>query len=111
MYQRTRRFGVLRIRLGPAIAGALIAFLLFGSSADAGGITVLQFTQFDSVDVVTATKSGGVVTLSSANADGGGVSIPVVITNFLGVSGVNILAFETYMNVTSSGSALIRGWL
>jgi hypothetical protein len=78
--------------------------LLLSSSANAG--TILQFGQANPSDIVTATDNGaGTTTLSSAgNVDGANVSIPVVITNFLGVS-VLIPAFETYVGVTSIGAA------
>jgi hypothetical protein len=79
--------------------------LLLGSNANAG--TVLQFGQINPHDVVTATDVAGVTTLSTAgNADGAGVSIPVTITNFMGNSGVNIPAFETFVGVTSTGAAM-----
>jgi len=84
---------------------ACAAMLLLSTSANAG--TVLQFGQTNPFDVVTATDNGaGTTTLSSAgNVDGGGVSIPVIITNFLGLS-VTIPAFETYVGVTSVGPAV-----
>jgi len=89
-----------------SFALACAALLLLGSSANAGSITVLQFGQTNPADVVTATEIGVTTTLSSAgNVDGGGVSIPVIITNFLGVPGVLIPAFETYVGVTSTGPA------
>jgi hypothetical protein len=90
-----RRF----IRLA-AFAGMTLMFL--GSHANGG--TVLQFTQFHAGDTVKASESGGVTTLSTAG-NGAGNSIPVVITNFLGVDGLNIPAFETFVNVKSSGAA------
>jgi hypothetical protein len=84
-------------------AGA--ALLLLCSSANAG--TVLQFGQINPADIVTATDSSGTTTLSTTgNVDGAGVSIPVVITNFLGAS-VLIPAFETYVGVTSVGPAVL----
>jgi hypothetical protein len=90
-----------------ACAFACAALLLLASSANAG--TVLQFGQEFPGDTVTATDSGGVTTLSTAgNASGGGVSIPVMITNFLG-SSVIINAYETFVGVTSSGPASSSG--
>jgi hypothetical protein len=64
------------------------------------------------LDVITASVSGGVTTLSTAgNADGAGVSIPVSISNYLGVPQVPfpILAFETFVDVHSTGSATTTG--
>lgn len=79
--------------------------LLWGSVASAG--TILQYAQTNPLDVVTATESGGVTTLSTAgNTDGGDVSIPVTISNFLGVPGLTIPAFETFVGVTSNGAAV-----
>jgi len=87
------------------IAFGFVAMMLLGSAAHGG--TVLQFGQISGFDVVTATDVAGVTTLSTAgNADGAGVSIPVIITNFLGVPGVDIPAFETYVGVASVGPAL-----
>jgi len=92
-----------------SFAFACVALLLLGSSTNAG-TTVLQFGQIDPTDIVTATDVAGVTTLSTAgNADGNNVSILVNITNFLGVPGVNIPAFETFVNVTSSGPAFSSG--
>jgi hypothetical protein len=86
-----------------SFAFACVASLLLGSSTQAG--TVLGFGQTNPNDVVTATESGTTVTLSTAgNADGGGVSIPVTITNFMGLSTFpGIPAFETFVNVTGTG--------
>jgi hypothetical protein len=86
-----------------SFAFACVASLLLGSSTQAS--TVLQFGQSNPNDVITATTSGGVVTLSTAgNADGGGVSVPVTITNFMGLSTFpGIPAFETFVNVTGTG--------
>jgi hypothetical protein len=92
--------------LSRAVALACVATLLLGARAQGGAITVLQFGQANPNDIVTATDTAGVTTLSTAgNADGGGVSIPVIITNYLGSTGVDIPAFETFVNVVSSGPA------
>jgi hypothetical protein len=97
-------FRFLARRARRCFACACGAFLLLGSCASAG--TVLQFGQINPSDHVRATDVAGVTTLSTTgNADGAGVSIPVKITNFLGVSGVNIHAFETYVGVHSVGAA------
>jgi hypothetical protein len=88
------------------LAIACVATLLLGAHANAGGVTVLQFGQINPSDVVTASESGGVTTLfTTGNADGGGTSIPVTITNLLGVSGINIPAFETFVNLSSTNVA------
>jgi len=91
------------------VALACAALLLLGSSANAG--TVLQFDQLNPADVVTATNVGGTSTTltTTGNVDGAGVSVPIVITNFLGTPGVNIPAFETFVNVTSTGPASTSG--
>jgi hypothetical protein len=91
--------------LGRPFAFVCAALLLLSSSANAE--TVLQFAQTNPHDVITATDNGsGTTTLSTAgNVDGGNVSVPVTITNFLGVPGLAIPAFETYVGVTSIGAA------
>ena len=103
MHRSSRTPGAQR-RIVSSVVACLAIVLL--SSAARAGSTVLQFGQTNPSDVVTASESGGVTMLSTGgNSDGGGVSIPVVITNFLGVPGVSIPAFETYVNVTSTGTA------
>jgi hypothetical protein len=90
----------------------MASLLLLTCSTEAG--TVLQFAQVSSTDVIVATNNGsGVTTLSTTsaiNADGGGVSIPVNISNYLGVSQVPfpLLAFET-VAATSTTSAATAG--
>jgi hypothetical protein len=80
------------------------------SASAQAGITFIQYGQVNPGDVVTGTESGGSTTLSTAgNADGGGVSIPILITNFNGTPGVTIPAFETYVDVHSSAGALTLG--
>jgi hypothetical protein len=87
-----------------SVALACAAMLLLSSSANAG--TILQFAQTNPADVITATDTAGTTTLSTAgNVDGGGVSVPVTISNFLGTPGLAIPAFETYVGVTSTGAA------
>jgi hypothetical protein len=82
----------------------MAALLCVSGRAQADIITVLQFGQANPHDVVTATLSGGVTSLSTAgNADGSGISIPVLITNFLGTPVVSIPAFETFVGVHSVG--------
>jgi hypothetical protein len=88
--------------------GALIALFCVAGQVQAG--TILQFGQANPSDVVTATESVGVTTLSTVgNVDGLGVSIPVLITNFLGTPLVGIPAFETFIGVTSVGTDLTAG--
>jgi hypothetical protein len=95
------------------LAGRFLAFpfaslLLLSCSTEAG--TVLQFSQVSSTDVVVATNNGiGTTTFSTTspiNTDGGGVSIPVNISNYLGMTQVPfpLLAFET-VSVTSTDVA------
>jgi len=80
--------------------------ILFCSAAQAGS-TVIQFSQTNPADIVTATDTAGVTTLSTAgNADGAGLSIAVTISNFLGVPGLAIPAFETFVGVTSTAAAV-----
>jgi hypothetical protein len=84
---------------------ALAMLILLTSSAKAD--TVLQFTQSNPTDTLSAIQSGSSTRLSTAgNADGAGVSIPVTIANYNGTPGVNIPAFETFENVKSVGSAV-----
>jgi hypothetical protein len=90
-----------------SFAFACVVSLVLGSSTQAS--TVLQFGQTNPNDVVTATESGTTVTLSTAgNADGGGVSIPVTITNFMGAP-LSIPAFETFVGVTNGGGSTFSG--
>jgi hypothetical protein len=85
--------------------GLALAFL--SASVQGGEITVLGYAQTNPLDVVTGTNSAGVTTLSTAgNADGGGVSIPVVIANLNNTPGVNIPAFETFVDVHTTGPAI-----
>jgi hypothetical protein len=87
---------------------ALIALFCVAGRVQAG--TILQFGQANPNDVVTATLSGGVTSLSTAgNVDGSGVSVPVLITNFLGTPVVAIPAFETFIGVHSVGVDTLAG--
>ena len=86
---------------------ACVATLLVGSTANASS-TILQFAQSNPNDVITATNNGaGVTTFSTAgNVDGGGLSIPVTASNYLGVpKPLGMLMFETFVGVTSVGPA------
>jgi hypothetical protein len=84
-------------------AGLLVVFLCPGAQAG----TILSFGQSNPADSITATVSAGVTSFSTAgNADGGGVSIPVTITNFLGAP-VTISAFETFVGVQTTGTASV----
>jgi hypothetical protein len=89
---------------------ACTATLLLGSSARASS-TVLAFGQLNPADIITATTAGGVTSLSTAgNADGAGVSVPVLASNYLGVpQPFGLLMFETFVGVTSNGVATIAG--
>jgi hypothetical protein len=84
--------------------------LLVAYSTQAG--TVLQFAQVNAADTVTATESDGVTTLSTAgnsDMDGGPSSIAVTITNFNGVPASPSPVFETFIGVTSTGTATMSG--
>jgi hypothetical protein len=99
-------------RFGRPLAIACVATLFLGAHANAGGVTVLQFGQINPSDVLTASESGGVTQLfTTGNGDGGGTSIPVTITNLLGNSGINIPAFETFMNLSSTNAATGSGFV
>jgi PEP-CTERM motif len=99
-------------RFGRSLVIACVATLFLAGHANAGSVTVLQFGQINPSDVVTATESGGVTTLfTTGNGDGGGTSIPVTITNLLGVSGINIPAFETFVNLSSTNVATGSGFV
>jgi hypothetical protein len=94
--------------LGRSFALPCAALLLLTSSTEAG--TVLQFAQVNASDDVTATQSGGVTTLSTANnVDGALVSIPVVVSNFNGAPFPPAPVFETFVGVTSTGTATSAG--
>jgi hypothetical protein len=84
--------------------------LLVAYSTQAG--TVLQFAQVNAADTVTATESDGVTTLSTAGnpvMDGGPSSIAVTLTNFNGAPAPPIPVFETFIGVTSTGTATMSG--
>jgi len=86
-----------------ALALASLASLAMATSSSA--VTILQFAQINPNDVVTATASGSTTTLSTNSAGAAG-SIPVRITNIGGtLLGTPIDAFETFTNVTSTGTA------
>jgi hypothetical protein len=91
------------------------ATLCLMTSSTQAGSTVLQFSQLNSIpptpDLITASESGGVTTLSTAgNADGAGVSIPVVVTNFNGIpEPPGFVLFETFVGLTSTGAATTSG--
>ena len=97
--------GQARLR-GFAVSCA--AMLLLGVSADAD--TVLGFAQLNPDDVISAIDNGSgtttMTTTSALNGDGGGLSVPVIVSNFLGTpfpSG--FVAYETFVGVTSVGAA------
>jgi hypothetical protein len=74
-------------------------------ATSSSAVTILQFAQINPNDVVTATVSGSTTTLSTNSAGAAG-SIPVRITNIGGtLLGTPIDAFETFTNVTSTGTA------
>ncbi len=88
---------------------ACLASLLLTAPAQASS-TVLGFGQLNPNDVITATDNGnGTTTLSTTSAlnkDGGGLSVPVNVTNFLGTpfpSGFTV--YETFVGVVSDGPA------
>ena len=90
-------------RLAFCVAASL-AVVVLCSAAQAG--TIVQFGETNPADVITATASGGVTSFSTAgNADGGGVSVPVTITNLFGTPGLSIPAFETFVGVSTTGPA------
>ena len=102
--QRSLWFRLLR----GAFALGCAAMLLLGSTANAG--TILAFGQSNPVDIITATASGTTTTLSSTgNADGGGTSLPVLASNYLGVPfPLGLPMFET-LTATSTSAATING--
>jgi len=86
-----------------ALALATLASLAMATSSSA--VTILQFGQTNPNDVVTATVSGSTTTLTTSSAAAAG-SIPVKITNIGGtLLGTPLDAFETFTNVTSTGTA------
>lgn len=92
---------------------ACLALLLLCSSSEAQ-MTILTYTQANTStpDVVTLNNNGtGSTLVTTGNADGANVSIPILITSFLGVSYAAhpIAAFETFVNVDSSGTAYSVG--
>jgi len=89
-----------------SFAFACLAAILLCSHSQAG--TILGFGQTNPADAITLTNDGlGTSTLSTAgNADGGGVSVPVLITNINGTPLlVPIPAFETFVDFHSVGPA------
>jgi hypothetical protein len=71
---------------------------------------VLIFSQNGlSTDGATLVNLGGgtsTIVTNVGNPDGGGVSIPVIITTYMNVGGLMISAFETFVGVTSTGPAM-----
>jgi len=111
----TRHYGLAVIArfLRRTFALACVTSLLMTSSTKAAN--ELQFSQFNSAqpnpDVVTATETGGVTTLSTTgNADGLNVSIPIVVTNFNGTpQPPGEILFETFVGVHSTSGASLSG--
>jgi hypothetical protein len=90
-------------------AFACATLLLLTSSAQA--ITVLQFSDVNATDSITATNIGGVTTLfTTGNIDGGNVSIPVAVSNFNGIpQPPGSVLFETFVDVHSINPAILTG--
>jgi len=88
-----------------SFAFACVASLLLGSSTNAG--TILQYSQVLATDTLNATVSGSTTTLATTgNVDGGGLSIPVIVSNFAGTpEPPGFVLFETFVGVTSTGAA------
>jgi hypothetical protein len=107
----TRHYGLAVIArfLRRPFAFACATLLLLTSSAQA--VTVLQFSDVNAVDSITATNSGGGTTLlTTGNADGNFVSIPVVVSNFNGVpQPPGSILFETFVGVHSTSGASLSG--
>lgn len=95
------RFASFRV-----LALASLASLAMATASSA--VTILQFGQTNPNDVVTATVAGSVTTLTTNSAAAG--SIPILITNIGGVQlGTPLAAFETFIGVTSTGTATSAG--
>jgi hypothetical protein len=109
MNRRHDGLAVLARFMRRSFALACVTLLLMTSSTKAS--TVLQFAQVLATDSVIATESGGVTTLSTTgNADGAGLSIPVVVSNFNGVpEPPGFILFETFVGVASTGTATSSG--
>jgi hypothetical protein len=106
MRKRNHRIADLGKRVRHTFVFASAAILMLTCSANAG--TVLQFTQAFPTDFITATDVAGVTTLSTMNnPDGGNMSVPILITNLNGFPEPppGVLAFETFVGVTSTGPA------
>jgi len=85
------------------LALASLASLAMATSSSA--VTILQFGQTNPNDVVTATVSGSTTTLTTNSLAAAG-SIPIQITNIANTPlAVPIPAFETFVGVTSTGTA------
>jgi len=101
----------MRFSLTRTLAVAFVASLTLASSA--GAETILQFTQTNPANVVTADAVGSTTTLTTS-APGFGGSIPVTIGNIGNVQLPPILtipAFETFTGVTTTGPAVLAGGL
>jgi len=84
---------------------ALASLATLAMATSSGAITILQFAQTNPNDFVTATASGASTTLTTNSTLAPG-SIPIQITNIAGAAlGVPIPAFETFIGVTSTGTA------
>lgn len=75
-----------------------------GLASSASATTILQFTQQNSSDTVTATTTGGVTTFTTNSATPG--FIPVFFSNLAGISGPGGTAagFEQFVNFHSTAA-------
>jgi hypothetical protein len=77
---------------------------LLAIAASSNATTILQFGQTNPNDFVTATAAGATTLTTSSTVNPN--SIPVLITNVGGNTlGTPLAAFETFLNVTSTGTA------
>jgi hypothetical protein len=85
------------------LALATLASLAMATSSSA--VTILQFGQVNPNGFITALASGATTTLTTNSLVGPG-SEPILITNIGGtLLGTPIPAFETFINVVSTGTA------
>jgi hypothetical protein len=90
------------------LAVACLASL--GLASQARATTILQFSELNQTDVVTATTSGGVTTFTTNSATNPGF-IPVAFSNLAGIGGPGGQAngFEQFVNVTSTSAPAHAG--
>jgi hypothetical protein len=91
-----------------ACALACLATLSLCSSTKADPVLIFGQNGLPTDGATLINGGGGTSTIVTnvGNPDGGGISIPVLITTYMNVGGLAIPAFETFVGVMSTGPAM-----